>query len=73
VLVLPFGVLGLWWTRRQGTWPRALVLLAGSAVLVSVVFLPQERFRVPAIDTTLIVGAAAWWGLRRRGRDRVTA
>lgn len=73
VLVMPFGVLGLLRARRHGRWPRALVLLAGSAVLVCIVFLPQERFRIPVIDPTLIVGAAAWWGLRSRGDDQVVA
>ncbi len=38
----------------------ALWLLAGSAVIVSVVFFPQERFRIPVIDPTLIVCASAW-------------
>lgn len=63
-VLLPLGVWGLARARRSGTWPRAQVLLAVSAVLICIVFFPQERFRVPAIDTTLIVGAAAWWGLR---------
>jgi hypothetical protein len=39
--------------------PVALFLLAASAVLVSLVFFPQERFRIPVIDPTLIVCAAA--------------
>lgn len=43
--------------------PTALLLLAASTILVSLVFFPQERFRIPVIDPTLIVCAAA--GIRR--------
>lgn len=43
--------------------PVALFLLATSAIVVSLVFFPQERFRIPVIDPTLIVCAAA--GIRR--------
>jgi len=59
VLLLPFAVIGAQrvWTRGQR--PSALFLLAGSAVLMSLVFFPQERFRIPVIDPTLIVAAAA--------------
>jgi hypothetical protein len=64
LLVLPFGVLGLWRLRTTAAWPRTLVMLAGSAVLVSLVFFPQERFRIPAIDPALIVAAAAWLSAR---------
>jgi 4-amino-4-deoxy-L-arabinose transferase-like glycosyltransferase len=39
--------------------PVGLLLLAASAVLVSLVFFPQERFRIPVLDPTLIVCAAA--------------
>jgi preprotein translocase subunit Sec61beta len=35
-----------------------LWLLAGSAVATSLVFFPQERFRIPVIDPTLIVSAS---------------
>ena len=71
LLVLPFGLAGLGRTRREGTWPRALVLFAASAVLVCVLFLPQERFRLSGIDPALVVGAAVWgalWTDRRRLR-----
>lgn len=65
--VLPLGLIGLARSRRRGAWPRAMVMLAAAAVLASVVFLPQERFRLSGIDPTLVVGAATWWALR--GRD----
>lgn len=64
VIILPLGILGLVRLRHTGQWPRALVMLAGSAILVCVVFFPQERFRIPAMDPTLIVGAAGWWWTR---------
>jgi 4-amino-4-deoxy-L-arabinose transferase-like glycosyltransferase len=58
-LLLPFAIAGairLWRDRRP---PCTLWLLAGSAVLVCLTFFPQERFRIPVIDPTLIVCAAA--------------
>ena len=59
LLLLPFGAAGavrLWRGPRP---PAALFLLAGSAVLVCLVFFPQERFRIPVLDPALIVCAAA--------------
>lgn len=57
VLVLAIRGFGtLWRSRRR---PDALLLLAGSAVLTSLIFFPQERFRIPVIDPTLIVCASA--------------
>jgi 4-amino-4-deoxy-L-arabinose transferase-like glycosyltransferase len=58
-VLLPFAIAGairLWRDRRP---PWTLWLLAGSAVLVCLAFFPQERFRIPVIDPTLIVCAAA--------------
>jgi 4-amino-4-deoxy-L-arabinose transferase-like glycosyltransferase len=46
--------------------PWSLLALAASAVLSCVVFLPQERFRIPVIDPTLIVVASALATPRRR-------
>jgi len=57
LLLLPFTLMGLWHVRR-GARPSALFLLAGSAVLVCLVFFPQERYRTPVIDPALIVCAA---------------
>jgi len=61
-LILPFAVMGagrLWRSPRR---PTALFLLAGSTVLMCLVFFPQERFRIPVIDPTLIIAAAALAG-----------
>jgi 4-amino-4-deoxy-L-arabinose transferase-like glycosyltransferase len=58
LLLLPFAIIGgqrLW--RGAGR-PSALMVLAGSAVLVCLIFFPQERFRIPVIDPTLIVCAS---------------
>ena len=38
--------------QSPGLW-----LLAGSAIAVCLLFFPQERFRIPVIDPTLIVCA----------------
>jgi hypothetical protein len=64
LLVLPFAVAGIraWWCGPRK--PEALFLLAASAVLVCLLFFPQERFRIPVIDPTLIVCAGIWGGAR---------
>jgi hypothetical protein len=62
LILLPFAAAGgrrLW--RSPGR-PVALFLLAGAAVLVCLVFFPQERFRIPVIDPTLIVCASGLAG-----------
>lgn len=70
--IVSYGVLlvaacvGFGRLRRASTPPRALWLLAGSMVLVCLIFLPQERFRIPTIDPALIVCAAACSRTRRR-------
>jgi 4-amino-4-deoxy-L-arabinose transferase-like glycosyltransferase len=58
-VVLPFAVLGAMRLWRNGRRPWSLWGLAGSAVFVCLAFFPQERFRIPVIDPTLIVCAAA--------------
>jgi hypothetical protein len=64
VLLLPFAVLGLRAWGRQPHRPEALYVLAASAILVCLVFFPQERFRIPVLDPTLIVCAGIWAGRR---------
>ena len=63
--VLVLAVAGLWTLgtgvrRAPGLW-----MLAGSAVLVCLVFFPQERFRIPIIDPVLVIVAGA--GIAARG------
>ena len=66
LMLLPFAALGAFAWRRRPHPPEALFSLAASAVLVCLLFFPQERFRIPIIDPTLIVCAASWYGLRSR-------
>jgi hypothetical protein len=62
--VLPFAVAGFLRLVRRDRPPIALLLMALSAVLLSLALFPQERFRIPVIDPALIVCAASWWALR---------
>jgi hypothetical protein len=57
LIVLPFAVAGL--LRKGVRRPVALLLLAGSTAVMSLMFFPQERFRIPTIDPMLIVAASA--------------
>jgi len=71
LLLLPPAVAGLVRVRRPG-WPTVtLVLYAVSGVLVSLVFFPQERYRVPVIDQALIVWASAWIAVTARAAARL--
>jgi hypothetical protein len=58
-LLLAGGIAGAVAVIRARRWPVALGLMLASAVLVCVVFFPQERFRIPVIDPALIVLAAS--------------
>jgi hypothetical protein len=68
--LLPWAAAGAVALRRRAVQPRALWLLAASAAVTCLVFFPQERYRIPVIDPTLIVAASAWFGLRDRGESR---
>jgi hypothetical protein len=57
MVLLPAAVFGLI-RAPAGTRPAALLTLAGSTVLVALVFFPQERFRLPVMDPALIAAAA---------------
>jgi 4-amino-4-deoxy-L-arabinose transferase-like glycosyltransferase len=59
LLLALFAIAGVRAYRRRGgkKRPEALFLLAASAAIVCVLFFPQERFRIPVIDPTLIVCA----------------
>jgi len=56
--------MGLVRLARAGRLPVPLLLLAASSCLVCLVFFPQERFRIPVVDPTLLVTAASWRALR---------
>jgi 4-amino-4-deoxy-L-arabinose transferase-like glycosyltransferase len=64
LIVLPFGVLGAAMWRRRPHPPESLLPLALSAVIVCILFFPQERFRIPVIDPTLIICAGVWYAHR---------
>jgi hypothetical protein len=59
--VLPYlsalvaAIMGAIRLARRRRLPTPLLLLAGSTLLVSLIFFPQERFRIPTIDPALIV------------------
>jgi 4-amino-4-deoxy-L-arabinose transferase-like glycosyltransferase len=57
--LLPVAVAGFIILWRSGRRPWTLWALAGSTVVVGLLFFPQERFRIPVIDPTLILCAAA--------------
>jgi 4-amino-4-deoxy-L-arabinose transferase-like glycosyltransferase len=59
LLLLPLAIFGIRRLWRSSDRPTAVLLLAASAVLVGLIFFPQERFRIPVIDPVLIVAAAA--------------
>jgi 4-amino-4-deoxy-L-arabinose transferase-like glycosyltransferase len=63
LIVLPFAAAGAMRSGRRT--PVAMLLLAGSAVIMSLVFFPQERFRIPTIDPALIVAASTLAGRPR--------
>lgn len=68
LVLMPFALAGLWILVRLGEPSRlwALWLLALSTVIVSLVFFPQERFRIPVMDPAGIVAAGVLAGLRSR-------
>jgi 4-amino-4-deoxy-L-arabinose transferase-like glycosyltransferase len=70
LVLLPFAVLGIRAWVRVPHRPEALFLLAASAVIVCLLFFPQERFRIPVIDPTLIVCAGIWYGSRVQTTSR---
>ena len=70
-LLLVGGLIGAVVVMRAGRWPTGLGLLLASAILVCLVFFPQERFRIPVIDPALLVFAASGLAmLRSRTADR---
>jgi hypothetical protein len=72
VVLLPFALFGVRAWRRGARRPEALFPLAASALIACLLFFPQERFRIPVIDPTLIVCAGIWCGARPGGRPSGT-
>ena len=67
-MLAPLAVGGLIVIARRGRPPEYLYLLAASVVLTSLIFFPQERFRIPVIDPFVIVAASAALGGVTRAR-----
>jgi 4-amino-4-deoxy-L-arabinose transferase-like glycosyltransferase len=67
-LLAPLALIGVSRLARRGSPATPLLLLAVSVVLTSLVFFPQERFRIPVLDPTLIVCASAVLAGVRRAR-----
>jgi 4-amino-4-deoxy-L-arabinose transferase-like glycosyltransferase len=69
-LALPFAIAGFVRLGRRRAVSPGLWLLAGSAIAVCLMFFPQERFRIPVIDPTLVICAGVAFspasGTRRR-------
>jgi len=58
------ALVGLWrWRDRLHAVPGLWLLLA-SAVVMSLLFFPQERFRIPVVDPVLLILAACAWAPR---------
>ena len=56
-LIAPLGIVGCWRMLSSGR-ATPLLLLAASVLLTAIIFFPQERFRIPILDPTLIIGAS---------------
>jgi 4-amino-4-deoxy-L-arabinose transferase-like glycosyltransferase len=65
IVILPLAVVGVLLLREARRRSPGLWLLAGSAMLMSLVFFPQDRFRLSTIDPVLIVCAGAVRGSAR--------
>jgi hypothetical protein len=64
-LVLPWAIAGFLRLGKRRDRVPGLWLLTLSAVLSALVFFPQERYRLPIIDPTLIICAASLLSGRR--------
>jgi hypothetical protein len=60
-IVLPLAVLGWWRLRGRRGRLAGMWLLAAAAVATCLVFFPQERFRIPVLDPSLILLASGAW------------
>jgi len=67
-MLAPLAIAGFIWIARHGRPPQFLYLLGASVVLTSLIFFPQERFRIPVTDPLVIIGAAAALGGTLRPR-----
>jgi 4-amino-4-deoxy-L-arabinose transferase-like glycosyltransferase len=73
LVLLPPAIVGFRRLWRAGERPTAVLLLGASAILVGLVFFPQERFRIPVIDPVLIIAASAAIAAAIRAEDGAAA
>lgn len=68
-LLAPLALIGSFRLANRGGAATPLLLLALSVVLTGLIFFPQERFRIPVMDPTVIVCASVVLaeGVRSRG------
>ena len=66
MLLAPVAVIGLTRLLRRRRAATPLLLLALSVVMTSLIFFPQERFRIPVLDPTVIVCASGVMAACRR-------
>lgn len=59
LVLLPCALAGFRRVWRAARRPTALLLAAASVLIAGLLFFPQERFRIPVLDPTMIVCAAA--------------
>jgi 4-amino-4-deoxy-L-arabinose transferase-like glycosyltransferase len=65
LLPLPFAIAGFARMGRRRAQVPGLWLLAGSTVWGCLLFMPQERYRIPNIDSAVAVSAGACFARRR--------
>ena len=65
VMLLPLAIGGAWTLIRRKAGVTVLGLMFASAILTCLLFFPQERFRIPVIDPTLVICAAVWTTRKR--------
>jgi 4-amino-4-deoxy-L-arabinose transferase-like glycosyltransferase len=70
-LLLPAALIGAWRMGARRRLAPGLWLLGAAAVVASLVFFPQERFRIPVIDPVLVVCAGALFPFEEVRRDAV--
>jgi 4-amino-4-deoxy-L-arabinose transferase-like glycosyltransferase len=68
VILLLLAIPGTRAAARGPAPPVALLLLMASALAGSIIFLPQERFRIPIIDPGLAILASVWLARRTGAR-----
>ncbi len=66
-LLLPLAAFGGWRLGARRSRMTGMWILAAGAVATCLVFFPQERFRIPVLDPSLILLASGAWLTGWRG------